>query len=172
MAPLQTLLCTLALASSASAFAPGAPSIRHNVRTQQLAPLCSDPGGGGKGGGTAFATKTVTVTTTKQATEQKQDQKQKYQTSDPDQLQDFEDAPMFRLYLIGDEGDDQTHVVTRMTEIVEDCSEDDAATLFKSASQTGEAFLGKYPMEIAETYAEQLTRSDPIIYADVRDDKD
>ena len=168
MAPLQKLLCTLALATSATAFAPGAPT-HVATRTQQLSPLYSDSG---KGGGTAFATKTVTVTTTKQTTEQDVKQKKKYKPSDPDQLNDFEDAPMFRLYLIGDEGYDQEHVVTRVHEIVEDCSEDDAATLFKSAYQTGEAFMGKYPREIAETYAEQLTRSDPIIYADVRDDKE
>ncbi len=79
---------------------------------------------------------------------------------------------MFRLYLIGDESYEQEHVVNRVFEIIEDCSEDDAARLFKSAYQTGEAFMGKYPREIAETYAEQLTRSDPIIYADVRDDED
>jgi len=78
---------------------------------------------------------------------------------------------MFRLYLIGDEADEQQHVVTRVFEVVEDCSQDDAAGLFKSATQTGEAFMGKYPKEIAEVYAEQLTRSDPIIYADVRDNE-
>eukprot|EP00986_Skeletonema_menzelii_P006691 scaffold2544_cov145-Skeletonema_menzelii.AAC.2 len=79
---------------------------------------------------------------------------------------------MFRLFLIGDEGYDQQHVVTRLVEIVEDCSEDNAADYFKAAYQGGEAFMGKYPREIAETYAEQLTRSDPIIFMDVRDDKD
>lgn len=78
---------------------------------------------------------------------------------------------MFRLYFIADEGDDQQHVVEKFHEIVEDCSEDDAATLFKSGTQTGEAFMGKYPKEIAETYCEQLIRCDPIIYADVRDDQ-
>ena len=177
MAPLQTLLCGLAsLAASSTAFTttPPMPMTHHRTpiqqhqRTTRLSPLCSD-----KGGGSAIAapkTKTVTTTVTKQ--EQKQKQKKKFKANDPDLVQDFEDAPMFRLYLIGDEGDDQEHVVNRVYEVVEDCSEDDAATLFKSAYQTGEAFMGKYPREIAEMYAEQLTRSDPIIYADVRDDKE
>ena len=44
-------------------------------------------------------------------------------------------------------------------------------TLTFPTDQTGEAFMGKYPLEIAETYCESLIRSDPIIYADVRDDK-
>eukprot|EP00571_Detonula_confervacea_P000412 CAMPEP_0172314720 /NCGR_PEP_ID=MMETSP1058-20130122/23241_1 /TAXON_ID=83371 /ORGANISM="Detonula confervacea, Strain CCMP 353" /LENGTH=175 /DNA_ID=CAMNT_0013028659 /DNA_START=45 /DNA_END=572 /DNA_ORIENTATION=+ len=174
MAPLQTILCTLALAATTTAFT--STPIQH-PRTQQLSPLWSDKQGGGSqgGGGSAIATpKTKQITTTVQKQKQKQQQKKKFQPSDPDlkSEDDFEDAPMFRLYLIGDEGYDQQHVVTRMHEIVEDCSEDDAATLFKSAYQTGEAFMGKYPREVAEVYAEQLTRSDPIVYADVRDDQD
>mmetsp|Transcript_42133 Transcript_42133/g.71997 ORF Transcript_42133/g.71997 Transcript_42133/m.71997 type:complete len:168 (+) Transcript_42133:108-611(+) len=166
MAPLKTLLC-LAVTTTATAFAPNAPI---HQRTQQLSPLFSD-----KGGGSAIATpKTKQVTTTVQKQKQKSEQKKKFKPSDPDlrKEEDFEDAPMFRLYLIGDESYEQEHVVTRVFEVVEDCSEDDAATLFKSAYQTGEAFMGKYPREIAELYAEQLTRSDPIIYADVRDDQD
>lgn len=169
MAPLQTILCTLALAATTTAFT-SAPI--HHPRTQQLSPLWSDKAGGS--GGSAIATpKTKQITTTVQKQKQKNKQKNKAKPSEPDLLSDddFEDAPMFRLYFIGDESDDQQHVVTRLAEVVEDCSEDDAATLFKSGSQTGEAFMGKYPKEIAETYAEQLTRSDPIIYADVRDDQ-
>lgn len=172
MAPLQTLLCCLALATSATAFttAPVHPAAQQR-RTGQLSPLlASDKQGGG---GSAIATpKTKTVTTTVQKQKQKSEQKKKFKPSDPIDEQDFEDAPMFRLYLIGDEGYEQEHVVTRMYEVVEDCSEDDAARLFKSAYQSGEAFMGKYPREIAELYAEQLTRSEPIIFADVRDDKD
>eukprot|EP00984_Skeletonema_dohrnii_P024582 scaffold13713_cov155-Skeletonema_dohrnii-CCMP3373.AAC.2 len=167
MAPLQTLLCTIGI-TAAAAFSPA--HIQHTQRTQSLSPLCSD-----KGGGSAIAapkTKTVTTTVTKQ--KQKQEQKKKYQPSDPDTFkqEDFEDAPMFRLFLIGDEGYDQEHVVTRLVEIIEDCSEDNGADYFKSAYQGGEAFIGKYPREIAETYAEQLIRSEPIIFMDVRDDKD
>merc|ERR1712008_628992 len=138
---------------------------------QQLCPVYSDSD---KGGGSAIATpKTKQVTTTVTKQKEKSKQKKKMKPSDPDlrREEDFEDAPMFRLYLLGDESYGQEHVVTRVFEVVEDCSEDDAATLFKSAAQTGEAFMGKYPMEIAEMYAEQLTRSEPIIYADVRDDK-
>mmetsp|Transcript_22383 Transcript_22383/g.34090 ORF Transcript_22383/g.34090 Transcript_22383/m.34090 type:complete len:172 (+) Transcript_22383:63-578(+) len=171
MAPLQTLLCTLALVTTGTTTAFTAAPI-HQPRTQQLSPLYASDD---KGGGSAIATpKTKQITTTVQKQKQKSEQKKKFKPSDPDlkNESDFEDAPMFRLYLIGDEGDDQEHVVTRVYEIVEDCSEDDAATLFKSAYQTGEAFMGKYPREIAEMYAEQLTRSDPIIYADVRDDKE
>lgn len=161
----------LALVATTTAFAFTAAPIRQSRRTRQLPPVCASPD---KGGGGAIAmpdTKQKTTTVVKQ--KQKSKQKKKFKPSEPDlrSEEDFEDAPMFRLYLIGDEADEQEHVVTRVYEIVEDCSEDDAATLFKSASQTGEAFLGKYPKEIAEMYAEQLTRSDPIIYADVRDNE-
>eukprot|EP00578_Thalassiosira_sp_NH16_P025591 CAMPEP_0181100840 /NCGR_PEP_ID=MMETSP1071-20121207/13413_1 /TAXON_ID=35127 /ORGANISM="Thalassiosira sp., Strain NH16" /LENGTH=170 /DNA_ID=CAMNT_0023183607 /DNA_START=51 /DNA_END=566 /DNA_ORIENTATION=- len=170
MAPLQTLLCTLALTTTATAFTATPPIYQQPRR--HLSPLFSDKDKGG--GGSAIATpKTKQVTTTVQKQKQKSKQKKKMKPSDPDlrNEEDFEDAPMFRLYLIGDESYEQEHVVTRIFEVVEDCSEDDAATLFKSAYQSGEAFMGKYPREIAEMYGEQLTRSDPIIYADVRDDK-
>ncbi|KAL3809511.1 hypothetical protein ACHAXA_009747 [Cyclostephanos tholiformis] len=171
MAPLRTFLYTLVIAVTANAFTI-API--HQRRTHEaLSSLYQS--GPDKGGGSAIATpKTKQVTTTVQKQKQKNDQKQKAKPSEPDLRsdEDFEDAPMFRLYLIGDESYEQEHVVNRVFEIIEDCSEDDAARLFKSAYQTGEAFMGKYPREIAETYAEQLTRSDPIIYADVRDDED
>jgi ATP-dependent Clp protease adapter protein ClpS len=172
MAPIPTILSILALTTAtATAFTPTTPILQR--RTFHLSPLHQS--GPDKGGGSAIATpatKQVTTTVTKQ--KQKSEQKQKAKPSDPDlrNEEDFEDAPMFRLFLIGDEGYEQEHVVTRIFEIVEDCSEDEAARIFKSAYQSGEAFLGKYPKEIAETYAEQLTRSDPIIYADVRDDDD
>lgn len=170
MAPLQTILSILVLPVIATSFTPTHFLQRRNCH---FSPLYQS--GPDKGGGSAIATpatKQVTTTVTKQKSEQKQ--KQKAKPSDPDlrNEEDFEDAPMFRLFLIGDESYEQEHVVTRVFEVVEDCSEDEAARLFKSAYQTGEAFLGKYPKEIAETYAEQLTRSDPIIYADVRSDDD
>lgn len=168
MVSIRTLVCSVALAATATAFT-AAPIHQSQQKARRFSPLCSD-----KGGGSAIATpKTKQVTTTVQKQKQKSEQKKKFKPSDPDirKEEDFEDAPMFRLYLIGDESYEQEHVVTRIFEVVEDCSEDDAATLFKAAYQGGEAFMGKYPREIAEMYAEQLTRSDPIIYADVRDDE-
>ena len=151
--------------------APFTTIIHHQQRTlSSVKPLYQS---GDKGGGAAIAIpKTKTVTTTVQKQKQKNDQKQKAKPSEPDQLGDFEDAPMYRLFLLGDESYEQEHVVTRVHEIIENISEDEAARIFKSAYQTGEAFIAKFPKEIAETYAEQLTRSDPIIYADVRDDED
>lgn len=172
MNPFQMIVCTLALATTTTAFTT-APIRQPQRSLQQLSPLFGF-GDSDKGGGSAIATpKTKQVTTTVQKQKQKSKQKKKFKPSDPDlrKEEDFEDAPMFRLYYIGDEADEQVHVVTRLHEVIEDCSEDNAATLFKSAQQTGEAFMGKYPKEIAETYAEQLTRSDPIIYADVRDNE-
>jgi ATP-dependent Clp protease adapter protein ClpS len=162
-------MCTLALSVPTTAFTT-AP-LRQPQRTPQLPPLFASSD---KGGGSAIAVpKTKQTTTTVIKQKQKSKQKKKFKPSEPDLRsdEDFEDAPMFRLYLIGDEADQQTHVINRMCEVVEDCSEDDAATLFKSATQTGEAFMGKYPREIAELYCEQLTRSDPIVYADVRDNE-
>lgn len=59
-------------------------------------------------------------------------------------------------------------MIERMCEIMEDMDENHAATVFKSAQQGGQAMCGKYPLEHAEMYKEQLVRSDPMIYCDVQ----
>merc|ERR1712117_687883 len=79
---------------------------------------------------------------------------------------DFEEAPLYKVILIGDSDYDQTHVITRMCEILEDVDEDHAATVFKQAQQSGKAVCGKYPFEYAELYKEQFIRSDPMIFSD------
>lgn len=169
MAPVRSLIC-IALSTTAITAFTATPIHQPRTNSHRCAPLFSDKDGGGAA---IAAPKTKTVTTTQQKQKQKSEQKKKFKPSDPSlrSEDDFEDAPMYRLYLVGDESYEQEHVCTRLFEVIEDCSEDDAAALFKSAYQSGEAFMGKYPLEVAETYAEQLTRSDPIIYADVRDDK-
>ena len=48
--------------------------------------------------------------------------------------------------------------------------EDQAATVFQQANQEGKAMAGKYPMEIAELYKEQLIRSDPMIFSDLEEE--
>jgi len=77
---------------------------------------------------------------------------------------------MFKVMLIGDESYEQAHVMQRICEIMDDMDENQAATIFKSAQQSGQAMCGKYPLEHAEMYKEQLVRSDPMIYADVQDE--
>ena len=90
MAPLQILLCTLAL-TTATAFTT-AP-VRQFQRTQQLSPLFSDKDKGG--GGSAIAIpKTKQTTTTVQKQKQKSGQKKKFKPSEPDlrSEEDFEDG--------------------------------------------------------------------------------
>ncbi|CAB9502931.1 expressed unknown protein [Seminavis robusta] len=82
----------------------------------------------------------------------------------------FEDAPMFKLMLIGDDGYDVTHVVERLCAIVDDMDEDQAANVVQQADQEGKAMCGKYPFERAELFKEQLQRSDPMIFSDLEDE--
>ena len=109
---------------------------------------------------------------TKQASKQKQKQKQKAKTHDPISRRDeeFEEAPMYKLMLLGDDSYDPAHVVERMCAIVEDMDEDQAATVFQQSLAEGKAMCGKYPMEIAELYKEQLIRSDPMIFCDMEEE--
>jgi len=98
--------------------------------------------------------------------------RQKSRTSDPISRREekFEDAPLFKVLLIGDDDYDQAHVIERMCEILEDMDESQAASVFKSAQQSGKAMCGKYPLEHAEMYKEQLIRSDPMIFSDVEEE--
>jgi|EP01083_Nonionella_stella_P246588 ATP-dependent Clp protease adapter protein ClpS len=123
-----------------------------------------------KEGGAAIAKPKVGVKVD-QVTKQKSKSvsRQKSKTSDPISRRDekFEDAPMFKVMLIGDEDYDQAHVIERMCEVLDDMDENQAASVFKSAQQGGQAMCGKYPLEHAEMFKELLIRSDPMIYSDV-----
>lgn len=114
--------------------------------------------------------KTKTTVETKQKS--KVLNKEKVKTGDPVQKrkEEFQDAPMFKLMLLSDDSYDPEHVISRMCAVMEDLDEDQAATVYKAAMQTGKAMCGTYPFEIAELYKEQLIRSDPMIYADMQED--
>ena len=154
----------------ASAFVTPSSSARFaSVSTPSSTLFMSDD----KEGGAAIAkpkiqTKTTTVTKQKQ----KQKQRQRQRASDPINRRDeeFEDAPMYRLMLLGDEEYDIVHVVERMCAILDDMDEDAASTILNQAQIAGKAMCGKYPFEHAEMYKEQLARSDPIIYADLEEE--
>jgi len=124
-------------------------------------------------GGQAIAKPKVGVkveTVTKEKT--KYAQKQKAKTSDPVKRreEEFEDAPLYKVMLIGDTDYEQTHVIEKMCEILEDMDEGGAATVFKQAQKGGQAMCGKYPFEHAELYKEQFGRSDPMIFCDVQEE--
>ncbi|KAL7557157.1 hypothetical protein ACA910_010296 [Epithemia clementina (nom. ined.)] len=105
-------------------------------------------------------------------TKQKVEIKKKAKTGEPVSRneEDFQDAPMFKLMLLSDDGYDGEHVVTRMCAIMEDLDENAAATVFQQAMQEGKAMCGKYPFERAELFKEQLLRSDPMIFADLEEE--
>ena len=149
-----------------------APTTVYGVRSQNLVLFAGDREGD-SGGGAAIA-KPAIKTAQKVETKQKEKvkQRQKAKTHDPISRRDeeFEEAPMFKLMLLGDDSYDPTHVIERMCAIVEDMDEDQAATVFQQANQEGKAMAGKYPMEIAELYKEQLIRSDPMIFSDLEEE--
>lgn len=117
-------------------------------------------------------TTTKTKVTTKEKTKQKEKIVQKKRTGDPQsrRKEEFEDAPMYILYLLEDDSYDAEHVVTRMCAIIEDLDEDQAATVFQQAMSEGKAMCGKFPYERAEMFKEQLLRSDPMIFCDLQEE--
>ena len=114
--------------------------------------------------------KTKVATTTTQKQQQKQKQKEK--TDDPEykRKDEFQDAPMFKLLLLRDNGYEIEHVITRLCIVMEDIDEDQAKTILEQAQMTGKGLCGKYPFERAELFKEQLLRSDPMIFADLEEE--
>lgn len=116
-----------------------------------------------------------TKTTTKQETltRQRSEQKQKVRTFDPisRREEEYEDPPMYKLMLLGDDSYDKEHVVTRLCVLLEDLDEDRATEIFQQAQASGKAMAGVYPFEKAELFKEQLLRSTPMIMADMTEEK-
>jgi ATP-dependent Clp protease adapter protein ClpS len=108
------------------------------------------------------------VTTKKEKQAQKQETKAAGPVSKREN--EFEDAPMYKLMLLRDDGADVEHVITRLCSICDDMDEDQASTVFKQAQAGGKAMCGKYPFERAELFKEQLLRSTPMIFADMEED--
>ena len=104
--------------------------------------------------------KTATVTT------------HRVQTADPKTRKEaeFEEPLLYKVMLLGDEEYDQGHTIQRLCEVMEDIDEGLASTIFKSAQVAGKAMCGKYPLEHAEMYVEQLLRSDPMIFAELEEE--
>merc|ERR1711982_272820 len=97
----------------------------------------------------------------------------KVKTADPVRRKEpeFIDAPMYKVMLVGDEAYDQGHVVQRICAVMEDIDENRASSIFRDAmGPEGKAMCGKYPLEHAELYKEQLLRSEPIIYSDLEEE--
>ena len=94
------------------------------------------------------------------------------QTAEPKTRKEaeFEEPLLYKVMLLGDEEYDQGHTIQRICEVMEDIDEGLAATIFKSAQVAGKAMCGKYPLEHAEMYVEQLLRSDPIIFAELEEE--
>jgi ATP-dependent Clp protease adapter protein ClpS len=170
MMKLTLLAVLLSVLQLGAAFSPAAFGVRHHQHTALFA-------GGEEGEGSSSAAiakpkiKTDQATKTVQKSQQKQ--KQKAELFDPISRrdEDFEDAPMFKLMLLGDESYDASHVIERLCAIVDDMDEDQAKTVLQQATSGGKAMCGKYPFERAELFKEQLIRSTPMIYADMVEDK-
>lgn len=161
------VLLLLALVQLTSGFAPAS-----NFGVRQVS-LFAGQRDEDSGGGAAIA-KPQIKTNQKVETVQKEKIKQRQEAKTHDPIsrrdEDFEEAPMFKLMLLGDDSYDPVHVAERLCAIVDDMDEDQASTVIQQASQSGEAMCGKYPFEKAELYKEQLIRSDPMIFSDIKEE--
>jgi ATP-dependent Clp protease adapter protein ClpS len=75
--------------------------------------------------------------------------------------------PPYAVLLLGDEEYEEEHVVISMRAIVDELKQDGkrATQIFEQAQEDGRALITIVPQDVAEMYAQKLTRSIPIIYA-------
>jgi len=78
-----------------------------------------------------------------------------------------EDAPRYKLMLIGDQEYDEQHVVERIVDVVDDVDKKMAIEVFYAAQKAGKGMIGVFVLEMAEFYMEQLSRSEPMIFSDL-----
>mmetsp|Transcript_13097 Transcript_13097/g.18906 ORF Transcript_13097/g.18906 Transcript_13097/m.18906 type:complete len:175 (-) Transcript_13097:256-780(-) len=171
MAPLRTLLVaalsTTSLDATSAFTSPslfGAPT-RITTRTHNTRPLFGLAQPSVEiGQKTAVGTKVDSKTSTTS--------KQKISTAPPKarREQKFEEPILYKVMLIGDEDYDSAHITERLCAVMEDMDESQAVIVFKGAMSAGKAMCGKYPLEHAEMYVEQLLRSDPIIYSELEEE--
>jgi ATP-dependent Clp protease adapter protein ClpS len=160
---LVLLLAVLHLSQSFTLQGPAFVGVRTASRNTHLFAGQSD-----KEGGAAIAKPKIGQKTAVEVqTKQKVQILRKAKPAEPVQRreEEFQEAPLFKLMLVGDDSYDVTHVVERICAIVDDMDEDRAANVFQQANQEGKAMCGKYPFERAELFKEQLQRSDPMIFA-------
>jgi ATP-dependent Clp protease adapter protein ClpS len=171
MMKLTLLAVFLSVLQLGAAFSPAAFGVRHQQHQHHSALFGEE--GEGSGSAAIAKPKIKTDQATKTVQKSKQKQKQKVESFDPISRrdEDFEDAPMYKLMLVGDDSYDASHVIERLCAVLDDMDEDQAKTVMQQASSSGQAMCGKYPFERAELFKEQLQRSTPMIYADMVEDK-
>lgn len=144
----------------------------HSFGTRKSTNLFVGPSGGSSLAKPSVEIGQKTAVGTKVTQKSKTSSARRVQVDEPTKRREpnIEDAPMYKVMLIGDEEYDQGHIIQRICEVMEDVDENQASTVFKAAQQSGKSMCGKYPMEHAELYVEQLLRSDPIIYSEMEEE--
>ncbi|CAM9625703.1 unnamed protein product [Choristocarpus tenellus] len=76
-----------------------------------------------------------------------------------------EDAPMFKVHLLGDEEYERDHVLLALQDIIPEMDNTKAAAVFDEAQRGGRGHCGTFPEEQSELYVEQFIRCEPMIFA-------
>lgn len=84
-------------------------------------------------------------------------------------VEELEEMPMFKVMLIGDDSYDQEHICKALMDTVEDMDIKRAESAFKVAQEGGLALVAVLAQEPAEFIVEQLTRKEPMIFAELEE---
>jgi len=162
IACLLGVLCALSLLSSVAPFTPSLAFLPRSHASPTVTTIFSSPGGA-----PAYAPPKVDIK--KKTAPPKGAQDQKVQVGQPQTRAEVEveDAPRYKVMLLGDESYTESHVVPRITNVVDDVDTKQAQSVYTACMSAGKGLVGVYPMEIAEHYVEQFLRSEPMIFSEM-----
>jgi ATP-dependent Clp protease adapter protein ClpS len=124
--------------------------------------------GSEKEGGAAIAKPSVKIgqkTAVVTETVKKVEIRKKNQPGEPvtRREEEFMDAPLYKLMLLGDDAYDMSHVIERLCAVMEDLDEDAALTIYQAAQSAGKAMCGKYPRNMRKFIRNSCYDRDPTI---------
>jgi len=83
-----------------------------------------------------------------------------------------EEVPMYKVIMLWDDEYQEAPVIEALKKVIPQCKNRGyAQQCYKEASMKGRSLLTVVAQEIAEHYALQLKRSDPMVYAKIEEDK-
>jgi ATP-dependent Clp protease adapter protein ClpS len=84
-------------------------------------------------------------------------------------VEDLEDPEMFHVMLLDDTDYTQEHVCKALMDIVEEIQIKEAEGIYKETKNGGVARICTTSQELGEFYVEQLARSEPMIFCELKE---
>mmetsp|Transcript_3935 Transcript_3935/g.10095 ORF Transcript_3935/g.10095 Transcript_3935/m.10095 type:complete len:150 (+) Transcript_3935:23-472(+) len=84
-------------------------------------------------------------------------------------VEELEELPMFKVFLLGDDTYEQEHICKSLMDTVEDMDIKRAEEIHQTAQEAGQALVTILAQEPAEFVVEQLLRKEPMIFSELEE---